>query len=86
MKGYTISEETYTPVGHRSISCTLRLENGYEITEAYCIDMDEMYETGKKKAFKRAYAEYKRLRNAVDRQSLFQLLPDRRVRIGQESV
>jgi hypothetical protein len=77
MKGFNILDELYTPVGNRSIACTLVLENGYEITEAYCIDMEELIneDSWKQRAFKLAFARYMELKNAVDRQALYQILP-----------
>lgn len=87
MKGYNISEELYAHIGKRTIACTLVLENGYEITGTYCIDMkDLVYEDSwQQKSFQQAYDEYKRILHVIDRQTLFSILPsieERGVRNG----
>jgi hypothetical protein len=89
MQGYTIKDESYTPVGERSICCTLTLENGYELSGVYCIDMDELMneDTWKKKAFQSAYSEYTKLKNALDRDRLFNYFYIKEGEIiGKESV
>lgn len=86
MNGYNIKEELYESIGHRTIACTLILENGYEISGTYCLDMNELMneDKWKEKAFKSAYSQYKSMMNAIDRQLLFTLaLPiDRGEKIG----
>lgn len=89
MKGYNIIEELYTSIGHRSIACTLLLENGYEITGTYCIDMNELIneDKWKQKAFQLAYHEYENLVNAMGRQLLFSLsFIERGELLGKESI
>lgn len=73
MNGYDIREESYTRLGDRSIACTLTLENGYEITGTYCIHLNELIheDRWKENAFKNAYQEYTRMKNALDRQLLY---------------
>jgi hypothetical protein len=77
VKGYNIVEESYHHIGKRTIACTLILENGYEISGTYCIDLTEMvYEDlWKRKAFQQAYDEYERIQNVINRQTLFSILP-----------
>lgn len=72
--GYSIEEELYQEIGHRSIACTLILKNGYEVTGVHCIEISELIheDKWKKKAFENAYAKYMNLKNAVDRQTLYQ--------------
>lgn len=92
MKGYNILEELYTSIAHRSVACTLILENGFEITGTYCIDMNELIneDSWKQKSFQSAYHEYMKLVNAMERQTLFSIsLPidiERGEFIGKESV
>lgn len=73
MKGFEIKEELYTSLGHRSMACTLILENGYELTGTHCIDMADLIngETMKKKAFESAYHLYLQLQNAFERQMIY---------------
>jgi hypothetical protein len=79
MKGYNILEELYESIGHRTIACTLVLENGHELTGTHCIDMIDLVneESWKQKAFHAAYHKYLEMKNAVDRQVLFDYLPER---------
>lgn len=79
MKGYNILEELYVSIGHRTMACVLVLENGYEITGTHCIDMIDLIneDRWKQKAFHAAYDKYIEMKNAVDRQVLFDYLPER---------
>lgn len=89
MNGYDIERELYTPIGHKSIACTLVLQNGYEVTGTYCRDTSQLiYEdTCKQMAFKAAYQEYSKLRNAIEEQLLFTIsFPVRRETDGKEPI
>lgn len=88
MKGYNILEELYISIGHRTMACVLVLENGFEITGTHCIDMIDLVneETWKQKAFKNAYAKYREMKNAVDRQLLFEIIPERSEYLVKEPI
>jgi hypothetical protein len=87
MSGYDIEKEIYTPLGHKSIACTLVLENGYEVTGTYCIEVNDLiYEDKwKQRAFKNAFHEYSKMKNAIEQQLLF-TITQRGESYGKESV
>lgn len=92
MKGYNIKEELYSSIGHRTTTCTLVLENGYEVTGTHCLELaDLIHEEGKKrKAFQDAYRQYEMIVNAYQRQNIYGSFPhDNRKGVllyGKESV
>jgi len=73
MKGLHIREVRYIPIAHRTMTCVLLLDNGYEVTGSYCLDGDDLIfeNNGKQKAYKRAKDEYHKLVNATTRQAIF---------------
>lgn len=73
MEGFRLKEELYANIGHRTTSCTLVLENGYEITGTHCISMGDLCsdDTLRQKAFKNAFAEYEKVLEANKRNSIY---------------